>query len=363
MFEAIAKADPVIRDQVLKVIAGALDIEQPMPAGFAAVTGGAIVENGATASILARPLMTYLPNVLRLAGRLYELIGAAMPPPRDGEKPDSDDPISYKGRPVPTALAEQIMSDNPKEASAFLSLDMWCLPMIACLSTSSELRREAAGTELLDVVSPLTSAGGAVKFLTDMLRVLDDEPLLVLHPESRAGFECRISGISCNFQLHTLLADALIRNPEPSAAKPGLLGKLLGNKSTSTPQPSTGTWLTGQRPSAAVVAVSKGSAPQQINEVAFGVWNLYNWQALSPQGGLPDKAADKGQTWVWNEGCPADIEKFEGVRTVLLGPPAYERSWRATRDFDGLKASVKVERVMTADDVVDRLRRIAAASR
>ena len=39
--------------------------------------------------------------------------------------------------------------------------------------------------------------------------VLDDEPLIVLDPDSGCGFQLTMSGIGDNYQLHTLLADRL----------------------------------------------------------------------------------------------------------------------------------------------------------
>ena len=119
---------------------------------------------------------------------------------------------------------------------------------------------------------------------------------------------------------------------------------------------------TGTRPSDAIVAVAKGNGPQKIGETSLGVWNLYNWQGLSTDGILNEDAEGRG-SWIWNEGCPADIEKFDGVRTVLLGKPAYTRTWSTTRDFGGLMASLVVERTLTEVEVDERLRRISSAER
>jgi len=54
-------------------------------------------------------------------------------------------------------------------------------------------------------------------WLHGLIQVLDDEPLLVLDRPGSRGYEVTISGIGDNFQLHTLLAAALIGDPAASA--------------------------------------------------------------------------------------------------------------------------------------------------
>ncbi len=57
-------------------------------------------------------------------------------------------------------------------------------------------------------------------WLHDLLRVLDDEPPIVLHRASGAGFRVTVSGIGDNFQLHTLLAAALLGTHLPGGRPP-----------------------------------------------------------------------------------------------------------------------------------------------
>ena len=90
------------------------------------------------------------------------------------------------------------------------------LGLIAHLSRSKGLRAAArAQPELLEGTLRLDLVAGSHRsFLATMLQILDDEPLLVLHVEQKKGFGVRISGIADNFQLHTLLAGAIIGRPE-----------------------------------------------------------------------------------------------------------------------------------------------------
>ena len=109
-----------------------------------------------------------------------------------------------------------------------------------------------------------------------MLTVLDEEPYVAIEPATRTGIVGRMSGIVENFQLNTLLMDEFPRD-EPRVSK-------------------------------AAVAVARGNGPQQIDETVTGVWNLYSYGALLPGGELAE-ATDRAyaDTWIWNEGMPADI--------------------------------------------------------
>jgi hypothetical protein len=66
---------------------------------------------------------------------------------------------------------------------------------------------------------------------------------------------------------------------------------------------------------------------------------------------------------VWNEGAPADVLPFEGVRVLLLGPPSVTRNWNAVRRFPHMTGELVPERTLTPDEVRDWLARLAAAPR
>jgi hypothetical protein len=54
---------------------------------------------------------------------------------------------------------------------------------------------------------------GAVQCLLELFQVLENESIIVLHPESGQGYSIIINGIGKNFELHTLLADAVLGDP------------------------------------------------------------------------------------------------------------------------------------------------------
>jgi hypothetical protein len=248
---------------------------------------------------------------------------------QEGEDPDLDQLINLH--------INDILEANPEFAWAYIAQRPITLGAIAHLSRSKRLRAAArARPELMQLSVEADAAGGTTSFLTDMLRVLDDERLVVLHPGERKGFEVRVSGIADNFQLHTLLADALIGDPHEG-------------------------WLSGQKPDPRVVAAARDAETDPQSRLpAEGAFNLLNWPALQPDGTLPAGQGNAGW-WVWNEGTPADIRPFEGVRVVLLGPPPYPRSWNAGRRFPSMPGELTVEHVLAPDVVSDWLARIAAA--
>jgi arginine/lysine/ornithine decarboxylase len=123
-----------------------------------------------------------------------------------------------------------------------------------------------------------------------------------------------MSGLADNFQLHTLLADALVG----------------------------GGHIEGRAPSAEEVAVCR-DAPGQVPTT--GSFNL-----VTPGG-----------EWVWNEGTPADIPVVDGVRLLVLDPPPYERGWPAGRFFPGMTGALVLERVLDARETRGWLEHCAPA--
>lgn len=379
--EASVAADPEDLAAAVAQIAESLRDGElgPGPGGMAAITGGALVEGGAPARALGEAILASLGPHLVQSRAFQDACLAKLPAEPDEQETDEEetgressgqdeethlheqgedsDPAheahahdhehgegcdhgheeqSYtmRDREVPLSLVEEIATENMLGAMCFESMEDWCLPAIACLTKDPELRAAVRANE--DLYVQVHAALGYEGFLTMVLDVLDDEPLLVLHPSTGQGYRLRISGVADNFQLHLLLADALI--PADGAA-----------------------WgLPGERPAEEALAAVRGEGEQQGGSVV-GLWNVYTWRAISPEGKLVKLVPS--EHWVWNEGRPADIEPFRAagekpLRVVVLGPPAYERSWAAQRIFGGLIPSVDVE-VLEADEVARWLQRLA----
>lgn len=153
-------------------------------------------------------------------------------------------------------------------------------------------------------------------WLLGLLRVLDDEPLVVVHRDSGRVYEVTISGVGDNFQLHTLLAATLIGDPAQ--------GMIVGT-------PPRRSWI---------AAATDGE--------------------MAPPGGIRGQfnLVDATGAWIWNEGRPADIPAIAGRRIVVIDPPPYERSWNIGRAYPLMVPEVHLHRVMPADTATTWLHRI-----
>jgi hypothetical protein len=167
----------------------------------------------------------------------------------------------------------------------------------------------------------------------------------VFYPSAKAGYRLRVSGVADNFQLHTLLADALLQRRSSS-----FLSRFRRSEIRLPETP----------PDPLVAAVARGDGPQTSDISSRGVWNLHNWTALEPDGTLPSAVPTKH--WIWGEGIPAGILSFEGKRVVLLAPASYARGWNTGRYFSALRASVVIEESLSPSATEFWLRRMGEAS-
>jgi hypothetical protein len=300
-----------------------------VPMGSVALSCGALVEFGGDPAICGAALLDRLPDLLRGVGAFLREVHERANV-QEYEEPDLNQLINLH--------INDILESNPEAAFAYLSQRPLTLGTIAHLSRSKPLRALARSRpELVQWSMEADALKGETSFLTTMLRVLDDAALTVLHPGEQKGFEVRISGLADNFQLHTLLADALIGDPEQ-----GLLG--------------------GQKPDPRVVAAARDTIlPPNTRLTTTGAFNLWNWPGLLPDGTLP--TGTTGGWWIWNEGTPADILTFDGKRVILLGPPPYSQSWKAGRQFGHMRGELTVEHILAPDVVRDWLARLASAPR
>lgn len=208
-------------------------------------------------------------------------------------------------------------ADGPRErslgqAASWWTGEEWAQPVLY-LSQRADVRRAlpdrarllAAAEQLTDEYPELAP------FLVGLLRTLDDEKLTVLHRESGRGFWVTVSGVADNFQLHTLLAGALL-----APGKGGGAG-----------------YLPGLRPTAAMIAAADGTGDLMPPDGITGQFNM----------------VDAHGEWIWNEARPGDIPVVNGHRVIVLDPPPYERAWNAGRAYPFLMASFTVEPMTDAE--------------
>ncbi|WP_339153290.1 hypothetical protein [Streptomyces sp. F41] len=320
-------------------LAAVLEQVPPSPRAVVAVLVGACVERGADAERCAPGVLAGLRAALEGAVAFGEAWaatgGGAFPVPDDGEP------------------GEEIVERTGFEAAVgWWTLSQWEMAAVALLNhravraglngeaVRAGLDAEAAGAglderaagaglddatvrgqagsgrgELLRLLTAVAQASGQeLRCLSYALQVLDDEPLVVLHRPSATGYLLRLSGIGDNFQLHTLLADALIG----------------------------GGHVAGRAPSPQEVAVCR-ETPGQVETAG-------SFELVAPDG-------DR----LWNEGTPADIPVVDGVRLLVLDEPSYARSWPAGRFFPGMRGDLILERALEPGETERWFARVSPA--
>src|SRR5262249_53397628 len=147
---------------------------------------GACCEHGGDPLSAGPALLDRLPAFLthvreyhELCRQRYEAEEEQRPAQADGEEeePPSADDLAQR-------YLEALFPEHPQAVWAYVGIEEVSLGAIAHLSRSPALRATARGRpELLPLSQAADAAShGVASFLTKMLRVLDEEPLLVLHP-------------------------------------------------------------------------------------------------------------------------------------------------------------------------------------
>jgi hypothetical protein len=326
--EALQRASKNAASEALEILSSGLDVPDPERAGVASRVMGAMLEAGARPApardAMLRCLRSAFPACVELATAAHETIGA---PPAGLDDESTEQWLTERENSALQGIAAQ----RPELADAWQRLGAVWPGAIALFSVDAIARAQAQ--DLAEAAEQLEGVHEAAGWVRAMLSVLHDEPFVAIEPATKRAIAGRMSGIVENFQLNVLLMDAFPGEEE--------------------------------RVSAAALTVARGEGPQQTEEQVTGAWNLYTYAALQPGAELPD-ASDHSfsESWIWNEGMPADIPELHGHRVILLGEAPYPRSWTAQRMFLKLPASLDAK-VLDEEAVAEWLERIekAVASR
>ncbi|HEV2060795.1 MAG TPA: hypothetical protein VGR11_15695 [Solirubrobacteraceae bacterium] len=306
---SIGRASPAESREALATLAAGMNALDPEPAGVASRVVGAMIEAGHDPQAARAAMLGALQTTLPLCASMVDEARAEVGEP-DPDLDLDDDAIDEWLADQHAHALNEVAGRRPSARGAWQRLHEIWPGAIALLSVDPAARAEAG--ELAPVAEKIEELHEAGGWLRAMLSVLDEEPYVAIEPGTRTGIVGRMSGIVENFQLNTLLMDEFPRD-EP-------------------------------RVSNAAVAVARGTAPQQIDETVTGVWNLYSYGALLPGGELPDPTdLAYAETWIWNEGMPADIPVLDGHRVILLGEAPAPRTWPAQRMFLKLPARLTAE--------------------
>ncbi|MFC3997526.1 hypothetical protein ACFOVU_16455 [Nocardiopsis sediminis] len=269
-----------------------------------AVVCGAFVEMGSTPGDTGVEVM----RLLRTMGQGAAVFLYAWERTGGGTPPDPDEV---------TAAAEERVAAELGEAAPTATMCWWTIRRygLAAKTMLSEPGVRAAmrtdsefSAELVAISNQLSNALTEFDEVRALLRMAEATSAVVLDRASRRGFRVLFDGIGDNFQLHTLLADALI-GPE-------------------------GRGLAGERPDPRWTASFRDADPDPDARVVRGWWNLV--------------AADG--SWVWNEGVPADIPTSEGEHLLILDEQPYARSWSAGRRHPHVRGWLEVEAELSAEE-------------
>lgn len=236
---------------------------------------------------------------------------------------------------------EPVKKKMPRETAAWDLLRARCIAARACLARSPQLRvRVRASGKLAKAAAPLVDYVEEVTAFRRVLAILDDEPLLVIHPEARRGWRFVMSDLSTTLDLYVLLLDAIVGDPSK--------GLLAGKR------PNPKAVLTIKDPDRAPTKTAKLDIP--LHTVA--------WTGLLPDGTLPDPKCDavEHQHWIWLEGMPEEIAPFEGERVILLQGPVMKRNLEVPVPYDALAPGLEAKGKVSAGEVGRLLARMTKAA-
>jgi hypothetical protein len=284
---------------------------------LAGLTAG-LIETGADPLPLLKVLVHRISHGFEQAARfpaLADKVGGTLNPPANAAE------ASVLLTRVTTAAAAAGLSaeDAASITQAWFTINDWIPALLLPLQQQRARRALPERRRLTDAAAAVSEHVEDASWLLGLLKVLDDEQLIVIHRATNRVYEVSISGIGDNFQLHTLLAATLI-----------------GDEAEGL--------IPGERPLPAWIAAATDGE-------------------MTPSGGIRGQfnLVDATGAWIWNEGRPADIPITIGRRIIILDQPPYQRSWNIGRAYPLMRPHTRLDRILTHGDSAAWLERIAPA--
>lgn len=176
-----------------------------------------------------------------------------------------------------------------------------------------------------DALAAAEDEVGELGFVLQLMRLVDDLVLVVLHPERHEGARVRLVALSTICHLITLLQAGF---PE---------------------------WCTGEPVDPHVTAIATGEVPYREPVTDHARLHLFDWTGLDGHPGAT----------LWSDASPAGIPALDGERVVLVTRPLFGgRSWDGgmfANFHDALRSRVAIEARLTPAEVDAWLDRIRAA--
>ncbi len=278
-----------------------------------AISGGTLIEKGATPRPLAQALLERLPEVLETARAFADRCLPSEPGDDLWEGVADEDVFTdVDDLPITHAVFRRHLPDDRGGGCSLAYLREWVLPTVAALTRDHEmLARAQDDARLVRAAAALRRSNA--QWLEFLLATQLAQPWLVLCTEANRAFELEVDQVASNFVLKGLVADAVLAQG-----------------------------VTGQRNPPDVIDVLRGRAQHSAQGYVQGVFDHYTAAAL------PFLASGEQVPFehhVWNEGVPTDVVPIaDGRRLLVLGPPTIVRTWNARPVFSALRPSVRVVR-------------------
>lgn len=269
-----------------------------------AVLAGAFVEQGTPAGQVGlevlRQLGSYGQAAVAFMHAWDKTGGGTLPAPGDVSAEEEE-------------RVEEVLGSNATPATigwwTSLRYGLAAKAMLSDSEVRAAVRADSSALEgLSQIVHALSTRLVEFREVEELLRMAEADTALVLDRASWRGFRVRFDGIGDNFQLHTLLADALI----------GKEGRL----------------VPGTRPDPRWTASCLDASVDPLADVIRGEWDLV--------GGNGE--------WVGNESFPRDIPVLDGERVLVLEPQTLTHSWRAGRRHPHIPGALKVLEELRPDE-------------
>ncbi|GAA1590272.1 hypothetical protein GCM10009678_85810 [Actinomadura kijaniata] len=267
-----------------------------------AIIAGAWAENGAATFGVDEPVLRALLAVAETSAAFEEAwrsaSGAPVPSPVEGAP--SQEIVNTVSPYLPDPVGAML---------SWFAMEKFALSANTMLSRSPRLRASVTDRDgKAALVGRLAEHCHQMGWVASLLRVLEDERLLVLDRATGRGWTVTIGGIGDNFQLHVLLGGVL-------------LGRSYGMPGDPYP-PEVIAWFTD------------ADAPDDP-PIIESPW------------GLHDAHGER----VYNEGAPADIPAVAGTRVLVLDPPPYRHTFKAGRKHPMLPGSLTLDGLHLPEDL------------
>jgi hypothetical protein len=301
--ERVPLADEAELSAGLRRLAPALDEVALGNGGFLATLAAGLVEMGADPLPVLGVLVDRVAGGLEAAGQfglLADQLGDVSAPA------SADEYRALRERIVEAAPSAGLSVEEAGQITqAWFSVNDWIPGLLLPLQQKRCRLALPERDRLTAATIAMAEHAEDAPWLLGLLRVLDDEGLVVVHRESGRVFELTMSGVGDNIQLHLLLADTLIGDDR----------------------------VPGERPDPAWIAAATDGV-------------------MVPEGGVRTQfdLTDAAGAPIWAEGRPADIPVTEGRRVIVLNRPSYSRAYNVGRLYPLMAPELRFDRLLPEDE-------------